>query len=85
MYPNDQVANLNAANSAMHKRDLESAKDYLKRAGNSPEAVYARAAYAALIEDYDTARKLYKQAEASGVAQATTALAELEVFIEKNK
>lgn len=83
MYPNDKIANLNAANSAMHKRDLDSAKEYLKRAGDSAEAVYARAAYAALIEDYQTARKLYKQAEGMGLAQATTALAELEIFIEK--
>ena len=85
MYPNDKIANLNAANSAMHKRDLESAKEYLKRAGDSAEAVYARGAYAAMIEDYDTARKLFKQAESKGLAQATAALAELEVFINKQK
>ena len=85
MYPNDKIANLNAANSAMHKRDLESAKEYLKRAGDSAEAIYARGAYAAMIEDYDTARKLFKQAESKGLAQATAALAELEVFINKQK
>lgn len=83
MFPNDEIANLNAANSAMQKRDMDAAKRYLKRAGTSAEATYARAAYAAMVEDYDTARELFKQAEAAGIAQATTTLAEMDTFINK--
>lgn len=83
MFPNDEIANLNAANSAMQKRDFDSAKRYLKRAGKSAEATYARGAYAAMVEDYQTARELFKQAEAAGIAQAAVTLAEMDTFINK--
>ena len=85
MFPSDEVANLNAANSAMQKRDMDAAKRYLSRAGNSPEATYARGAYSAMVEDYDTARTLLKQAEAAGIAQAAVTLKEIETFVANNK
>ena len=44
MYPDDETANLNAANSAMQRKDFESAKRYLFKAGDSSQAVYARGA-----------------------------------------
>ena len=31
MYPNDEIANLNAANSAMQRKDVENAKRYLQK------------------------------------------------------
>ena len=37
MFPNDTIANLNAANAAMRRGDLESAKRYIDKAGDSPE------------------------------------------------
>lgn len=85
MFPNDEIANLNAANSAMQKRDMDSAKRYLSRAGNSPEATYARGAYSAMVEDYATARTLLKQAEAAGIAQATETLKAIDTFVSNNK
>lgn len=42
MYPNDEVANLNAANAAMMRGDLIQAEKYLQKAGNGEDAVYAR-------------------------------------------
>lgn len=45
MYPDDPVANLNAANTAMVRGDLRSAARYLAKAGDSPEAEYARGVY----------------------------------------
>lgn len=83
MFPNDEIANLNAANSAMQKRDMTAAERYLNRAGDSSEAVYARGAYAALMEDYQRAKTLFKIAEREGVAQASIALVELEPFLTK--
>ena len=83
MFPNDEIANLNAANSAMQKRDMTAAERYLNRAGDSSEAVYARGAYAALMEDYQRAKTLFKIAEREGVAQASVALVELEPFLTK--
>ena len=44
MYPNDPVANLNAANTAILKRDYREALLRLERAKSLPEAVYARGA-----------------------------------------
>lgn len=83
LFPADEIANLNAANAAMQSRDMDAAKRYLKRAGDSAEATYARAAYAAMVEDYNTATELFKQAEAAGIAQAKVALEEMNTFINK--
>ena len=47
MYPDSEVANLNAANAAMSRRDLTSAASFLAKAGDSPEATYARGILAA--------------------------------------
>ena len=55
MFPDDSIANLNAANAAMRRDDLTGAKRYLAKAGNSPEAVYARGALAIRQKDYDNA------------------------------
>lgn len=42
MYPDDETANINAANSAMMRGDLVKAEKYLMKAGNSPKAENAR-------------------------------------------
>lgn len=78
MYPNDAVANLNAANAAMRRGDLDGAERYLAKAGDSPEAVYARGALAIRRKDYDTARKYLNEAKALGLKQADITLDELE-------
>ena len=70
MYPDDETANLNAANSAMKRGDMEGASRYLDKAGQSPEAVYARGVYAGLQGDYDKARRLFSEAQAAGLPQA---------------
>ena len=44
VYPDDPVANLNAANAALLRKDAESATRYLQKAGDSPEATKARKA-----------------------------------------
>lgn len=78
MYPDDAAANLNAANAAMRRGDLIRAGRYLTKAGDSPEAVYARAALAIRNEDYDTARRYLLEAKALGVGQAAITLGELD-------
>lgn len=42
MYPEDEIANLNAANTALARGDLANAARYLEKAGDSPEADHAR-------------------------------------------
>lgn len=50
MFPDDETANLNAANSAMQRGDYVSAKKYLDRAGETSEAAHAREIYANLTQ-----------------------------------
>lgn len=78
MYPADEVANLNAANAAMRRGDLDGAERYLAKAGQSPETVYTRGALAIRKKDYDTARRYLGEAKALGVEQAAITLDELD-------
>ena len=77
MYPNDETANLNAANAAIRRDDFAAARRYLDRAGNSAEAVYARGALAIREKDYDTARWYLAQAKEMGLEKAGRTLDEL--------
>lgn len=70
MYPEDPVANINAANVAMKRGDLKSAAIYIERAGTLPEAIYARGVLAAMEGDSETAKSCLKAAEAFGIEQA---------------
>lgn len=63
MYPADEVANLNAANSAMSRNDLASAAKYLAKAGSSAEATYARGVLAAIQGDHAAAVQQFTQVE----------------------
>ena len=78
MFPDDAAANLNAANTAMQRGELTAAGRYLAKAGDSPEAEYARGVYAILTEDYDAAGRYMLRAREAGVEQAADALAEIE-------
>ena len=77
MYPDDPVANLNAANIALGRDELERAAGYLAKAGNTPEATYARGIYAAKGGDYVEAVRLFDDASKAGVRQAAEAVAQL--------
>lgn len=78
MYPEDTIANLNAANASMRRNDMVGADRYIRKAGNSPEALYARGAIAIRREDYETARIYLKQASMAGLKQAAVTLEELD-------
>lgn len=55
MYPEEQIANLNAANAALSRGDLVGAERFLLKAGNGADADYARGMYYAKKKDYDKA------------------------------
>lgn len=78
LFPKDAIANLNAANAAMYRGDLAAAEEYLAKAGDSPEAIYARGALAIRKGEYDIARGYMAQAKALGLKQAEKTLHELE-------
>lgn len=77
MYPNDPVANLNAANSAILRRDYRSALRYLDKASSLPESAYARGALEVYMDDPDAAKPHLIEARKLGVAQADIALKEI--------
>lgn len=79
MFPDDPVANLNAANSAMQRGDLKSAANFLKKAGNGDQARYATALLSALNKDYDTAISILKSLQ-SRMPQAQQALQQLQAI-----
>ena len=74
MYPDDPTANLNAACTRLNVGDADGAKRYLDKAGDSPQAVNARAAYAQLKGDQAEVERLYRQAAEEGVAEAAANL-----------
>ena len=78
MFPNDEVATLNAANAAIRRDDFATARRYLDKAGDSAEAVYARGALAVREKDYDTAHRYLETARDMGLEKAAATLKELE-------
>ena len=78
MFPNDETANLNAANAAIRRDDFSTARKYLDKAGDSAEAVYARGALAVREGDYDTARRYLSKAKEMGFELAGRILDELD-------
>ncbi|MCF0174635.1 MAG: DUF3868 domain-containing protein [Bacteroidales bacterium] len=74
MYPNDEIANLNAANTAMRLDKNDAAKKYLAKAGDSAEAVYARGVLAYRTQDFKSARAYMEKALEMGVEKAQEVL-----------
>ena len=80
MYPQDEVANLNAAVSALNRGDLVGAEAYLPKAGNSPEAQYARALLTALKGNYSEALPKLREVS-SQVPAAADAVQQIEKVV----
>lgn len=74
MFPDDPIANLNAANSAIARGDLVAAERYLAKSGDVPEADYARGVLAVNKGDRKAAREYMNRAATHGVKQADEAL-----------
>ncbi len=74
IYPESEVANLNAAFAAIQEGNYTRAEQRLQKAGTSPQATYARALVAYQKGYAEDARALLEQAAAAGVAEATAAL-----------
>lgn len=74
MFPDDPVANLNAANIALGRNELERAEAYLDKAGNRPQTTYARGVLAAKRGNRTEALALLEEARQAGVNQARQAI-----------
>lgn len=70
VYPNNRMINLNAANIALMDNNLELAHHYLLRAGDSPEADFARGVLAARIGNYNDALANFTSARHRGIEKA---------------
>lgn len=71
MYPDEPLANLNAANTAIKKGDFANAERYLQKAGDTPDANYARGMLYAKQQDYDRALEYLNKC---GTPKAQTAI-----------
>ena len=84
VYPGEETANINAANVSMQRGDLQSARKFLSRVGDTPEANYARGNLACLIEngkrsedrDFNHAIKHFDAVKSSTNSQLATKAAE---------
>lgn len=76
IYPHSAVANLNAANAAMSVGDMKRAERYLAKAGDTPEAIYARGVHAGLSKQYGKATELFTQARKEALDAGNTPVAE---------
>lgn len=77
LFPDDEVANLNAANAAMQRNDLTGASRYLDKAGKSVQAEYARGVLAAIKKEYAAACVHLEKAKAGGMKEADNVLMEV--------
>jgi outer membrane protein OmpA-like peptidoglycan-associated protein len=66
LYPNDEVANLNVANVAIRRGELDKAAEYLKKAGNSAETNYTKGVVAYLKGDKTLAEEFFNISRKSG-------------------
>ena len=85
MYPDDETANLNAANAAMARGDLQRAERYLSKSGNRGETIYAKGVSAALSKEYDKAVALFREALNAGITEAEGALRQVTELSNQSK
>jgi tetratricopeptide (TPR) repeat protein len=70
MYPDDEIANFNAANSAIDKGDFERAERYLNKAGKRAEVDYTRGCIEVLKEHYEASLPHLRKALEGGIQAA---------------
>lgn len=78
MFPQDAIANLNAANSALQRGDVITAEKYLQKASDSGESVLARGVLAMLKGDKTKAVELMRKAQSMGIKAASANLEQIE-------
>lgn len=74
VYPDEPMINLNVANLYLMEGDFDAAQSCLLKAGQNPQANYARGVMAAKRGDYREARKWFTLAEEAGIPQAAVYL-----------
>lgn len=70
LYPADPIANLNAANALLERKEAAQALKFLDKAGDTPQADNARGVAMILLERYDEAEQYLHRAAQAGVSEA---------------
>ena len=70
LYPADPIANLNAANAFLERKEAAQALKFLDKAGDTPQADNARGVAMILLERYDEAERYLHRAAQAGVSEA---------------
>ena len=78
LFPDNRVANLNAANSAMNRGEYKSALEYLARLPEGAEKWYATGILYAREEEYGKALEMFRKARQAGLSEAADAVAKIE-------
>lgn len=82
MFPEDKLANLNAAIAAIDRGDKVRAEKYLKKAGTGAEEDNTRGCLAVLNEDYVAAKQYFQKAVAGGLKGAQENLDKVNKIVE---
>ncbi|MDE6267186.1 MAG: DUF3868 domain-containing protein [Muribaculaceae bacterium] len=78
LFPNDDIANMNAAYSAINQGELNSARLFLSRIEPSPQTAYAWGVLYAKEGNYAEALEMLKQAKDGGVEMADVVIERVE-------
>lgn len=85
LYPDSDIANLNAASAAMSLDDIQTARQFLAKVKSGPQADYAKGILAAKVKDYKAALEYLKKALAGGVKDAGTIIPKVERALDTDK
>lgn len=80
VYPDDPMLNLNASNIALERGELDIAQSHLLKAGNTPQANYARGILAVRRNDYNEAIKRFRSAADAGMTGIDAIVGEIETI-----
>ena len=84
MFPDNPVANLNAANIAAQRGEYVRAMAYLEKAGHSPQATYLQGIIEAKELNYDKALPLLEEAAKQRLQEAAEAAEQVKEIIDYN-
>lgn len=83
MYPDDELANINAAYAYINRNDLSSAERHLSKVGDSADAIFVKGILEAKKGNYKQAQALIEKAGSMGHPKADEASGEIRKVLEK--
>lgn len=85
IYPDNQVANLNAAAASIERNEMASARKYIARAGELPASYNNLGVMEMLEGNWEAAERLLKKSQELGCKEAGHNLEQLRLKLENNK